>query len=252
VLSAIAAKAMAREPAERYPSAAALSVDLRRWADRHAAQAALHDEPRDATGRPRDRRRRLSMAWGGAALLAAGGVTLAALVGRERGATTPAPVPMAAPQPAALPTLALAPAAATPSPALAASEPVPATPVATAAPAAAEPTPKPTAPGSREPVRPRVDRPTPPATAGNRSRDNAARASTAAAVLQGTLQLAISPWGQVEVNGSPAGTTPPLTRLQLPEGTHTITVRNEDFPAFVATVQVRADTPVTVRHRFAP
>ena len=51
---------------------------------------------------------------------------------------------------------------------------------------------------------------------------------------------------------SPAGTTPPLTRLTLPEGTHTITVRNEDFPPFITTVQVTAEKPATVRHRFAP
>jgi serine/threonine-protein kinase len=50
--------------------------------------------------------------------------------------------------------------------------------------------------------------------------------------------LAISPWGQIEVDGQAAGTTPPLTRLSLPEGTHTVTV------------QVSADKPVTVRHRF--
>jgi serine/threonine-protein kinase len=66
------------------------------------------------------------------------------------------------------------------------------------------------------------------------------------------LQLAISPWGQVEVNGRPSGTTPPLTRLTLREGLHTVTVRNEDFPPYTVTVQVQADKPVTVRHRFGP
>ena len=71
-------------------------------------------------------------------------------------------------------------------------------------------------------------------------------------VANGLVHLAISPWGQVEVNGSPAGTTPPLTRLTLPEGTHTITVRNADFPPFTTTVQVTAEKPASVRHRFAP
>jgi serine/threonine-protein kinase len=66
------------------------------------------------------------------------------------------------------------------------------------------------------------------------------------------LQLAITPWGQVEVDGAPAGTTPPLTRLSLAEGRHTITVRNEDSPPYTITVQVEAGKPVTVRHRFGP
>jgi serine/threonine-protein kinase len=68
--------------------------------------------------------------------------------------------------------------------------------------------------------------------------------------VTGSVQLAISPWGQVEVNGQPAGTAPPLTRLTLNEGTHSITVRNEDFPPHTVTVQVLADKPVVVRHRF--
>ena len=71
-----------------------------------------------------------------------------------------------------------------------------------------------------------------------------------AALVSGSVQLAISPWGQVEVNGQAAGTTPPLTRLTLTEGTHNITVRNEDFPPLTVTVQVQADKPVVVRHRF--
>jgi serine/threonine-protein kinase len=75
-------------------------------------------------------------------------------------------------------------------------------------------------------------------------------AAAAAPVLMGQLQLAVSPWGQIEVDGTAAGTTPPLTRLNLPEGAHTITVRNEDFAPYTTTVQVSADKPVTVRHRF--
>ena len=78
---------------------------------------------------------------------------------------------------------------------------------------------------------------------------NAAQPATAA-VATGTVQLAISPWGEVEVNGVPAGTTPPLTRLTLPAGMHTITLRNGDSPAHTTTVEVGADKPVTVRHRF--
>jgi eukaryotic-like serine/threonine-protein kinase len=67
---------------------------------------------------------------------------------------------------------------------------------------------------------------------------------------QGLVQIAISPWGQVEVNGAAVGTTPPLTRLELPQGTHTITVRNADFPAYTQRVTVDPERPVTLKHRF--
>ena len=47
-LSAIAARAMARDPAERYASAAEMAIELRRWDDRESA-AATADAPVDAS-----------------------------------------------------------------------------------------------------------------------------------------------------------------------------------------------------------
>jgi serine/threonine-protein kinase len=64
------------------------------------------------------------------------------------------------------------------------------------------------------------------------------------------VTIAVSPWGQVEVDGKPAGTTPPLARLQLPVGTHQIVVRNDDFPAYSTSITVTEDKPVVLRHRF--
>ena len=73
-----------------------------------------------------------------------------------------------------------------------------------------------------------------------------------AVLAEGVVQLAVSPWGQVEVDGKPMGTSPPLTRLTLSSGNHTITVRNTDFPAYTTTVTVDGESPVTLRHRFGP
>jgi len=73
-----------------------------------------------------------------------------------------------------------------------------------------------------------------------------------AVLAEGVVQLAVSPWGQVEVDGKPMGTSPPLTRLTLASGNHTITVRNTDFPAYTTTVTVDGESPVTLRHRFGP
>jgi serine/threonine-protein kinase len=41
-----------------------------------------------------------------------------------------------------------------------------------------------------------------------------------------------------------------MSKLNLPEGPHVITLRNQDFAPFVTTVQVTADKAATVRHRF--
>lgn len=71
-----------------------------------------------------------------------------------------------------------------------------------------------------------------------------------ASTLKGQVNLAISPWGQIEVDGSNVGTTPPLNQLTLSAGPHRITIRNADFPAYSATINVAGSQPVTIRHKF--
>lgn len=68
----------------------------------------------------------------------------------------------------------------------------------------------------------------------------------------GVVRLAISPWGQVEVNGRPVGVSPPLTQLELQRGPHTITVRNGDFAPHATAIEVQPDRVAQVRHRFGP
>ncbi|TAK98554.1 MAG: PEGA domain-containing protein, partial [Aquabacterium sp.] len=72
----------------------------------------------------------------------------------------------------------------------------------------------------------------------------------AAPVANGTLKLAISPWGEVLVDGRAVGVAPPLTQLSLPPGAHAITIRNGDSPDFRQTIEVRADKVVHVKHQF--
>jgi eukaryotic-like serine/threonine-protein kinase len=75
-------------------------------------------------------------------------------------------------------------------------------------------------------------------------------AAPAAALATGTVRLAVSPWGQVEVDGKPMGTTPPLNELTLSEGKHQVTIRNDDFPAHTTTVTVTPGQSTSVRHKF--
>lgn len=272
LLSAIAAKAMARDPTQRFSSAAAMAVELRRWADKNQVSegptpplaAALELPPtRPAGGVARQRATHpRRMAAAGALVLALLLAVVAVPLWRSPNgqplaqspvqvapepqplgavqSTAPAPAAAAAPAPNLPTEVAVSTPPAEPVSAITlAPAPVPAGSPAPATKPAAEPT-----PSTRAKMAPQV----------SKARDARAPNSRAPAspVLTGTLQLAISPWGLVEVNGTAAGTTPPLTRLTLPEGTHTVTVRNEDFSPMVFTVQVSADQPVTVRHRFSP
>ena len=100
--------------------------------------------------------------------------------------------------------------------------------------------------------------PTPAPTAATPTTVAAPAAATTAAqaapiaVGSGVLQLAISPWAEVEVDGKVQGLTPPLNQLSLPAGRHTVTLRNSGYAAHAIAVDVEANESVLVKHRFGP
>jgi class 3 adenylate cyclase len=68
---------------------------------------------------------------------------------------------------------------------------------------------------------------------------------------RGKLELAITPWGTVFVDGVRRGESPPLTTLDLPSGAHTVVVRNSSFPPHVEQVVIKnGGAPVKIRHKF--
>jgi serine/threonine-protein kinase len=83
-----------------------------------------------------------------------------------------------------------------------------------------------------------------------RERDLRLAAATPAIAATGTVRIAISPWGNVEVDGAASGAAPPLTELKLAEGRHQVVVRNGDFAPFVATINVVAGQTTSIRHKF--
>jgi serine/threonine-protein kinase len=85
------------------------------------------------------------------------------------------------------------------------------------------------------------------------ARERDARLAAVSAIVApatGTVKIAISPWGQVEVDGAASGAAPPLTELTLAEGRHQIVVRNGDYAPYSASVNVSAGQTVTLRYKF--
>jgi serine/threonine-protein kinase len=85
------------------------------------------------------------------------------------------------------------------------------------------------------------------------ARENEALAAAAARLVApatGTVKIAISPWGLVEVDGASSGAAPPITELTLGEGRHQIVIRNGDYPPYTVSVNVTAGQPISVRHKF--
>ncbi|HEV8096901.1 MAG TPA: adenylate/guanylate cyclase domain-containing protein [Burkholderiales bacterium] len=58
------------------------------------------------------------------------------------------------------------------------------------------------------------------------------------------------PWGEVYVNGTSFGVSPPLLNVQLRPGQYEIEFRNTTFPSHFETIHVSTDDRLTVRHRF--
>ncbi len=257
-LSAIAARAMARDAAERYASAADMAHALRQWGLEQAAEAALPAASRPSASTTR---RRASTTHLRALLLAAllliGGGWLALLArpgerpavaqrqrrrrrrSRQRSSRCrPCPSPSSG--------IPRRPSRRWPRPPRCHLK--------------RRPTCVPTAPPRRcRRCRHHRRRLQPPKAKPAKVRKAVVKPAPVAAepqppvvapVLMGLVQIAVSPWGQIEVDGRAVGTTPPLTRLELPQGSHTITVRNEDFPPLVRKVQIEPDQPVLLKHRF--
>ena len=267
-LAHITAKALAKNPEHRYRSARAFSRELRHWLDENTVST----EGDVQTGEPQ----RVSWLW--LALGAAGvvglGVAAWALLGLPR-----ATAPVGLPRPAAASASATALAAAVAEPAASAELPI--DPVGASASAAADAmmaavpaTSASMADAAAGPASAAVALPIAPAVAREtrapaketpketpkdkriretREREARGAAATAAAAVPtptGILRIAISPWGAVEVDGRAVGNSPPLTELSLPAGRHQVTVRNTDLPPFSTSVNVTADQPVTLKHKF--
>ncbi len=267
-LSAIVSRALARDPEQRYASADEMGADLRRWVERHGAtgrgKGATGSASASASPRMRGRWpapwtgwRRTGLIVGAPAIgLAATGLVVVglwraaqppptAVSASAAAVVSPKSLPTSAAGDAAVPTAMAAPHLTLPAddadPGASAVVTAEAATAASATPAAP--------PTARRPLA--AARKTASATP---PRDGAAMLSrpapAAAAPAMGVLRLAISPWGDIEVDGAAAGTTPPLSRLSLPAGEHTITVRNSDYPPLRLSVRIDSEAAVTVRHRF--
>ena len=259
-LSDIAMRAMARDLVRRTRSARTLSQELREWLDSQADEGAGKGSK---SGKSADKSSKSNKAAAAATTSAAavegdkppsGGVPKAVLAGvaalgllalaggaawwgLNRSDAPSAPVvaePASVPMPSAAPEV-----QAVAEREEIISEPSAVVPASAPVVAAAPTTPEPLPPA----VTPAPPQPTTAAQA-------AATQEPKAPVPTGTVKLAITPWGKVFVGRKAMGVTPPLTQLTLPQGRHTIVIRNDDFPAYQQTIEVKAGQAVTVSHAF--
>lgn len=247
-LAEIVARAMEKDPEHRFRSARALSRELRHWLDENVHPQAPDSEP-PAAGLQAPQRRKSAVAIAAGlviGLLAGlGWLTMSGGDAAPPAAVAPAPVVVAAAP-------SLAPPPAPTAPVETAASAAPATQAAPAEPAtvaAAVPAPAPEAPEAA-PVKPATAKPAPAKPAAREARPQRESKPAGGAGGTGSVRIAVSPWGTVEVNGTSVGTTPPLNELTLPEGRHQIVIRNADFPPYSASISVAPGQPVNLKHKF--
>jgi eukaryotic-like serine/threonine-protein kinase len=66
----------------------------------------------------------------------------------------------------------------------------------------------------------------------------------------GRLAFAVSPWGEVYVDGRRRGISPPLQEIKLSPGKHVVEIRNTTFQRHSQTVDLDADASVRIKHKF--
>jgi serine/threonine-protein kinase len=93
-----------------------------------------------------------------------------------------------------------------------------------------------------------VAAPAPPASAPAPAAPSEPPAATPAPLAR--VGFAVTPWGEVYVDGRKTGITPPLREIALPPGRHTIEVRNSTFKPHRQTVDLAEDASIRIKHKF--
>jgi hypothetical protein len=93
-----------------------------------------------------------------------------------------------------------------------------------------------------------------PATATARTPPEEEIAEPAAVVAEiaapASVSFAISPWGEVHIDGRIRGISPPLRNVDLTPGRHRIEIRNTNFPPHVEIVDAKSGGKIRIRHKF--
>ncbi len=64
------------------------------------------------------------------------------------------------------------------------------------------------------------------------------------------VSLAVSPWGEIYLDGRIQGVSPPLTALEVMPGTHEIEIRNTTFPSLNQVFRAKSGEVIKIQHKF--
>ena len=80
--------------------------------------------------------------------------------------------------------------------------------------------------------------------------DQMVQPQPAPSVQSAIIQFAITPWGEVYVDGKRKGASPPLTSVPIAPGKHRIEIRNTAFPPYFKTYEFKPNEKLKISHKF--
>ena len=75
-------------------------------------------------------------------------------------------------------------------------------------------------------------------------------ATRASAQQTGKIEISVTPWGEILIDGKKRGISPPLRQLEISAGAHTIEIRNATFAPHLQRVDVKAGETTKIGHKF--
>ena len=78
----------------------------------------------------------------------------------------------------------------------------------------------------------------------------AGTAKPSAGLPTALVTFAISPWGEIFLDGKSVGVSPPLSELELAPGHHRIEIRNGSFKPYLETYELEANQTVRIKYKF--
>jgi hypothetical protein len=81
--------------------------------------------------------------------------------------------------------------------------------------------------------------------------ENSPKITTQEHTATAIAKIAVSPWGDVYLDGKMQGVSPPLNVLHITPGTHEIEIHNSTLPPYKVIIKVEANKPIIIRHKFA-
>jgi class 3 adenylate cyclase len=64
------------------------------------------------------------------------------------------------------------------------------------------------------------------------------------------VHFAVTPWGEVYVDGKRQGVSPPLTSVSIAPGKHRIEIKNTAFPPYSQTYEIKPNEKLKISHKF--